>query len=169
LVPAPADAVLVNVGGEADIEYVDVYEPESILNVRDVAVIEKLMSEEVAQSYVESAWIDELIVHVPAATKVTAPEFSTVHTGLVALVKLFAPPPADAVLVNVGGVADKAYVDVYEPESILNVREINSGAIVVVVVVVDVVVVVATTSVMENLAVDDVAGYTPSLAIDAVT
>jgi hypothetical protein len=49
------------------------------------------------------------------------------------------------------------------------VREINSGAIVVVVVVVDVVVVVATTSVMENLAVDDVAGYTPSLAIDAVT
>jgi hypothetical protein len=97
-----------------------------------------------------------------------------VHTGLVALVKLFTPPPADAVLVNVGGVADKAYVDVYEPESILNVREINSGAIVVVVVVVDVVVVdvvvvVATTSVMENLAVDDVAGYTPSLAIDAVT
>jgi hypothetical protein len=169
LAPAPAEAVLVSVGGEADIAYVEVYEPESIAMVREFAVIAKLISEEVAQSYVESAWIDELIVHVPAATKVTAPEFSTVHTGLVALVKLFAPPPADAVLVNVGGVADKAYVDVYEPESILNVREINSGAIVVVVVVVDVVVVVATTSVMENLAVDDVAGYTPSLAIDAVT
>jgi hypothetical protein len=143
------------------------YEPASIAIVREVAVIAKLISEEVAQSYVESAWIDALIVHVPAATKVTAPEFSTVHTGLVALVKLFAPPPADAVLVSVGGEADIAYVEVYEPESILNVREINSGAIVVVVV--DVVVVVATTSVMENLAVDDVAGYTPSLAIDAVT
>jgi len=167
LVPAPADAVLVNVGGEADIEYVEVYEPESILNVRDVAVIEKLMFEEVAQSYVESAWIDALIVHVPAATNVIAPEFSTVHTGLVALVKLFAPPPADVVLVNVGGVADKVYVDVYEPESMLNVREINSGAIVVVVV--DVVVVVAATSVTENFAVDDVAGYTPSPVIDEVT
>jgi hypothetical protein len=70
------------------------------------------------------------------------------------------------VLVNVGGEADIAYVDTYEPESILNVREINSGAIVVVVV--DVVVVVAATSVTENLAVDDAAGYTPSLAIDAV-
>ena len=106
-------------------------------------------------------------MHVPAATNVIAPEFSTVHTGLVALVKLFAPPPADAVLVNVGAVADIAYVDIYEPESILNVREINSGAIVVVVV--DVVVVVAATSVTENLAVDDVAGYTPSLAIVEVT
>lgn len=167
LAPAPAEAVLVSVGGEADIEYVEVYEPESMAIVREVAVIEKLMFEEVAQAYVESAWIDALIVHVPAATNVIAPEFSTVHTGLVALVKLFAPPPADAVLVNVGGVADKAYVEVYEPESILNVREINSGAIVVVVV--DVVVVVAATSVTENLAVDDAAGYTPSLAIDAVT
>jgi hypothetical protein len=167
LVPEPAEAVLVNVGGVADIEYVEVYEPESMAIVREVAVIEKLMFEEVAQAYVESAWIDALIVHVPAATNVIAPEFSTVHTGLVALVKLFAPPPADAVLVNVGGVADKAYVEVYEPESILNVREINSGAIVVVVV--DVVVVVAATSVTENLAVDDAAGYTPSLAIDAVT
>ena len=167
MVPAPADAVLVNVGGEADIEYVEVYEPESIAMVREVAVIAKLISEEVAQSYVESAWIDELIVHVPAATKVTAPEFSTVHTDLVALVKLFAPPPAEAVLVNVGGEADNVYVEVNEPESMLSVREINSGAIVVVVV--DVVVVVAATSVMENLAVDDVAGYTPSPVIDAVT
>ena len=165
--PPPAEAVLVNVGGVADIESVEVYEPESILSVRDVAVIEKLILDAVANTYVESDWIDALIVHVPAATNVIAPEFSTVQTGLVSLVKLFAPPPTDAVLVNVGAVADIAYVDVYEPESILNVREINSGAIVVVVV--DVVVVVAATSVTENLAVDDVAGYTPSLAIDAVT
>ena len=35
--------------------------------------------------------------------------------------------------------------------------------------VVDVVVVVATTSITENLAVDEAAGYTPSLAIVAVT
>ena len=143
------------------------YEAASIAIVREVAVIEKLIFEAVANAYVESDWIDALIVHVPIATNVTAPEFPTVQTGLVSLVKLFAPPPADAVLVNVGAVADIAYVDVYEPESILNVREINSGAIVVVVV--DVVVVVAATSVTENLAVDDVAGYTPSLAIDAVT
>ena len=158
--------MLVNVGGEADNAYVETYEPASIAIVREVAVIEKLIFEEVAQAYVESGWINPPIVHVPAATNVIAPEFSTVHTDLVALVNPFAPPPADAVLVNVGGEADIAYVDTYEPESILNVREINSGAIVVVVV--DVVVVVAATSVTENLAVDDIAGYTPSLAIDAV-
>ena len=124
MVPAPADAVLVNVGGEADIEYVDVYEPESILNVRDVAVIEKLMFEEVADAYGESAAIDALIVHVPAATNATTPEDEpTVHTDVVVLVKLFAPLPADAVLVNVGGEADIAYVDVYEPASTAMVRE----------------------------------------------
>ena len=87
MVPAPADAVLVNVGGEADIEYVEVYEPESILNVRDVAVIEKLMFEEVADANVESAAIDALIVHVPAATNATTPEDEpTVQTDVVVLV-----------------------------------------------------------------------------------
>jgi hypothetical protein len=138
--------------------------------VREVAVIEKLIFEEVADAYVESAAIDALTVHVPGATNVTTPDAEpTVQTTAGEPEYVLAPAPAEAVLVSVGGEADKAYVDVYEPESILNVREINSGAIVVVVVVVDVVVVVATTSVMENLAVDDVAGYTPSLAIDAVT
>lgn len=159
--------MLVNVGGEADNAYVETYEAASIAIVREVAVTEKLILDAVAKAYVESGWIDALIVHAPAATNITAPEFSTVQTDLVALVKLFAPPPADAVLVKVGGVADKAYVEVYEPESILNVREVNSGAIVVVVV--DVVVAVATTSVTENLAVDEIAEYTPSLAIVEVT
>jgi len=168
LVPEPAEAVLVNVGGVADIAYVEVYEPASIAIVRDVKVVEKLIVEANAHAYVESDAIDAFSVHVPAATNVTTPEAeSTVHTDVDVLVNVFVPPPADAVLVNVGGVADIAYVEAYELELMVNVREINSGAIVVVVV--DVVVVVATMSDTENLAVDEVAGYTPSLAIDAVT
>jgi len=84
----------------------------------------KLIFEEVADAYGESAAIDALIVHVPAATNATTPEDEpTVHTDVVVLVKLFAPLPADAVLVNVGGVADIAYVDVYEPASTAMVRE----------------------------------------------
>ena len=107
-------------------------------------------------------------MHVPAATNVTTPDAEpTVQTTAGEPEYVLAPAPAEAVLVSVGGEADIEYVEVYEPESMAIVREINSGAIVVVVV--DVVVVVAATSVTENLAVDDVAGYTPSLAIDAVT
>ena len=46
--------MLVNVGGEADNAYVDVYEAASIAIVREVAVIEKLILDAVAKAYVES-------------------------------------------------------------------------------------------------------------------
>ena len=63
------------------------YEPASIAIVREVAVIEKLMFEEVADANVESAAIDALIVHVPAATNATTPEDEpTVQTDVVVLV-----------------------------------------------------------------------------------
>ena len=63
------------------------YEPASIAIVREVAVIEKPIVEEVADAYVESAAIDALIVHVPAATNATTPEDEpTVQTDVVVLV-----------------------------------------------------------------------------------
>ena len=74
------------VGGVADIAYVEVYAEESILNVREVPVIEKLILEAFAAAYVESDAIDALIVHVPGATNTTiAVGEPTVHTGFVAL------------------------------------------------------------------------------------
>ncbi len=55
--------------------------------MREVAVIEKLIVEEVADANVESAAIDALIVHVPAATNATTPEDEpTVQTDVVVLV-----------------------------------------------------------------------------------
>jgi len=63
------------------------YEPASTAMVREVAVIEKLIFEEVADTYVESASIDALTVHVPAATNATTPEAEpTVQTDVVVLV-----------------------------------------------------------------------------------
>jgi hypothetical protein len=63
------------------------YEPASIAIVREVAVIEKLIVEEVADANVESAAIDALTVHVPAATNATTPEDEpTVQTDVVVLV-----------------------------------------------------------------------------------
>lgn len=66
----------------------------------------KLIWEEVAEEYVESAAMETEILQVPAATKATTPvdEF-TVHTDAFALLKVFAPLP-DAVAESVGAVAD---------------------------------------------------------------
>ena len=67
--------------------YEEEYEPASIAMVREVAVIEKTVLEAVAAAYVESAEIDALIMHVPAATNATTPEAeSTVHTAVDVLV-----------------------------------------------------------------------------------
>ena len=60
---------------------------------------------DVAAAYVESAAIDTVSRHVPAATKVTAPvDALTVHTDGDALEYDFAPLP-NAVDVTVGAVA----------------------------------------------------------------
>ena len=62
------------------------YEAESIINVRAVAVIEKLILEAFAAAYVESAAIDALITQLPSATNATRPvDAPTVHTGVVGL------------------------------------------------------------------------------------
>lgn len=64
-------------------------------------------------------------MQVPASTKVTTPvEALIVHTDVVELEYCFVPAPADAVEVNVGGVALPAYVALYEPASMVRVREI---------------------------------------------
>jgi hypothetical protein len=49
-VPAPADAVDVMVGGVALPEYEALYEPASIVNVREIAVIENERELELADS-----------------------------------------------------------------------------------------------------------------------
>ena len=85
-VPAPADAVDVMVGGVALPVYDALYDPGSIVNVRDVAVIVKERDDDVASAYPAFAVIWDVIVHVPASTKVTAPDDElTVHTEVVEL------------------------------------------------------------------------------------
>ena len=65
------------------------------------------------------------MVHVPAATNATSPEdASIVHTDVLELEYDFVPAPTDAFEVIVGGVALPAYVALYEPASIVKVREI---------------------------------------------
>lgn len=65
------------------------------------------------------------MVHVPASTKVTSPvEALIVQTDVVELEYCFVPAPADAVEVIVGGVALPAYVALYEPASMVRVRDI---------------------------------------------
>ena len=65
------------------------------------------------------------MVHVPASTKATSPvEALIVQTDVVELEYCFVPAPADAVEVIVGGVALPAYVALYEPASMVRVREI---------------------------------------------
>lgn len=65
------------------------------------------------------------MVQVPASTKVTTPvEALIVQTDVVELEYCFVPEPADAVEVIVGGVALPAYVALYEPASMVKVREI---------------------------------------------
>ena len=71
-----------------------------------VVVVDVIVNEidaDVAVACEPFAEIDALIVHVPAATKVTAPlDESIVHTEVVELEYVFEPPPADAVEVMVG-------------------------------------------------------------------
>ena len=64
-------------------------------------------------------------MQVPASTKVMTPvEALIVHTDVVELEYCFVPAPADAVEVIVGGVALPAYDALYEPASMVSVREI---------------------------------------------
>ena len=71
-----------------------------------VAVVTvKLMFDDVADAYVESAAIETEMVQVPAETKATRPEDElTVQIEVVELVNVLVPVPADAVAVNVGAV-----------------------------------------------------------------
>ena len=65
------------------------------------------------------------IVQVPASTNVTTPfEAFIVHTDVVELEYVLVPAPADAVDVIVGGVALPEYEALYEPASMVSVREI---------------------------------------------
>lgn len=74
------------VGGDAFPEYDDVYDPESIVRVREIAVTVKLIESDVAAEYPSAPVIDAVIVQVPASTKVTAPELEPiVHTDVVEL------------------------------------------------------------------------------------
>ena len=85
-VPEPAEAVDVMVGGVASPEYADVYEPALIVNVREVAVIVKVLVFEFAAAYPRCATTDAVIEQLPASTKSTAPvEESTVQTVVVEL------------------------------------------------------------------------------------
>jgi hypothetical protein len=68
-------------------------------------------------------------VHVPTSTKATRPEEELmVHTEVVVLEYDFVPLPAEGVAVIVGLVpALKAYVEVYEPASIVKVLEVSAA------------------------------------------
>ena len=92
--------------------------------VGDVDVTLNEIDADVAAACEPLAAMDAVIVHVPALTKVTTPlDELTVHTDVVELEYDFEPPPAEAVEVIVGGVSPMSYVDVYEPASMVNVRE----------------------------------------------
>jgi hypothetical protein len=85
-VPAPAEAVDVIVGGVASPEYEDEYEPASMVNVREVAVIVNVRVFEFAAAYPRCATTDAVIEQLPASTKSTAPvEELTVQTVVVEL------------------------------------------------------------------------------------
>jgi hypothetical protein len=65
-----------------------------------------------------------LIVQVPASTNVTTPvDALIVHTDVVELEYVLVPAPADAVEVIVGGVALPEYEALYDPASMVKVRE----------------------------------------------
>jgi hypothetical protein len=85
-------------------------------------VVVKLILDEVADPYVESAAIEAAMVQVPTETNATKPLVELiVQIEAVELVKVLVPVPADAVAVRVGGVATIVYVDVYEPEAMVRV------------------------------------------------
>lgn len=66
-----------------------------------------------------------LIVQVPASTNVTTPvDALIVQTDVVELEYVLVPAPADAVEVIVGGVAFPEYEALYDPASMVRVREI---------------------------------------------
>ncbi len=97
-----------------------------IVSVREVAVIVKEIALAFADAKPPPAVIAAAIVHVPEPTKVTKPEDElTVQTPVVELEYDFVPltSPKFAVDVMVGGVALNEYVDVYEPTSIVRLRE----------------------------------------------
>lgn len=108
------------------------YGPESPASerVRLNAVIVKLIAAAFADAYPPASVIAEVIVHVPASTKATRPEEELmVHTEVVELEYDFVPLPTPAlgVAVIVGLVpALKAYVEVYEPASIVKVLEVSA-------------------------------------------
>ena len=86
------------------------YDPGSIVSVREVAVIVKDLLEEVADAYPALAVIEDEIVQVPASTNVTTPlDESTVQTEVVELEYDFVPEPADGVANIVGAESDNAY------------------------------------------------------------
>jgi hypothetical protein len=128
MVPAPADGVALIVGSVA----FTAYGPESpdSVRVRLSAVIVKLIAVAFADANPSAAVIDAEIVHVPEDTNATSPDDeSTVHTGVVELEYDLVPLlfPALAVEVIVGFVAvSKAYEDVYEPASMVSVREVSA-------------------------------------------
>lgn len=102
------------------------YDPKSIVSVREVAVIVKDLLEEEADAYPALAVIEDEIVHVPASTNVTTPlDESTVQTEVVELEYDFVPEPADGVADIVGGESDNAY----GPASPDNVRVRESDVI----------------------------------------
>lgn len=86
---------------------------------------EKLILEDLAPANVESSAIEAEIVQVPAPTNATTPvDELTVQIETVELVKLFAPAPADAVAVSVGGGELCKYAGPKELESIVRVRDV---------------------------------------------
>ena len=124
-VPPPSEAVDVIVGFVPAVKAYELeYEPESIVKVREAAVIVKLIELAVAAAYPASAAIVAPIVQVPVPTKATRPDDElTVHTEVFVLEYDFVPLPAEAVDVIVGLVpAFKAYEFEYEPELIVSVR-----------------------------------------------
>jgi hypothetical protein len=69
-------------------------------------VVVKLILDEVADPYVESAAIDAAMVQVPTETNATKPLVELiVQTEAVELLKVLVPVPTDAVAAIVGGVA----------------------------------------------------------------
>lgn len=113
--------------GATVVDVVDVVVPllGATVVVGDVDVTLNEIDAEVAAACEPLAAMDAVIVHVPELTKVTTPvDELTVHTDVVELEYDFEPPPAEAVEVIVGGVSPMSYVDVYEPASMVNVREL---------------------------------------------
>lgn len=101
-------------------------EPASIVSVRETAVIVKLTAVALAAEKPPASVISASIVQIPESTNETRPVLELiVHTEVVELEYDLVPLPTPALSVEVivGLVPTvNAYVDVYEPASIDNVR-----------------------------------------------